>query len=308
MQKPEARAGIAWCSPPPGMERVLDVAAEDRLHRPDRAAGDRGRGLVHPEERRVVAARTDPRLRLGPAGCGAHIREPLHDVDVARGCGTSAARRRTPAPARDPAPRRAPAAGRSPARTGAASGDAPARSRSRASAGRRRAAAGRARMARYRRWNASTPRRSSTSSGSGRACASRSSATSTTDPEADAFRAMLARPDERRHRRAAEARHRRRPPPGRLDRRAGGAGDAPPAHPSGRRDLGRLPQGKCVDAPRRRGDGRRAGARPHRQQGRRLLGGADRPPARDPGRPSTEGPEARTIRAWAMSSSSSSSS
>ena len=44
------------------VERVLDVAAQDRLHRPDRAARDRRCGVVHPRERRIVAARPDPRL------------------------------------------------------------------------------------------------------------------------------------------------------------------------------------------------------------------------------------------------------
>ena len=42
---------------------VLDVAAQDRLHRPERPAGDGRRRLVHAGERRVVAAVADARLR-----------------------------------------------------------------------------------------------------------------------------------------------------------------------------------------------------------------------------------------------------
>ena len=38
------------------------------------------------------------------------------------------------------------------------------------------------------------------------------------------------------------------------------------------------------------------GSRPHRQQGRRVLGVPDVDPARDPGRPSPDAAEARTIR------------
>ena len=45
-----------------GMVGMLGVAAQDRLHRAERAAGHRRRGLVHVRERRVVAAIPDPRL------------------------------------------------------------------------------------------------------------------------------------------------------------------------------------------------------------------------------------------------------
>ena len=44
------------------MEGVLNVAAQDRLHRPERPAGDRRRRLVHAGKRRVVATLADPRL------------------------------------------------------------------------------------------------------------------------------------------------------------------------------------------------------------------------------------------------------
>ena len=44
------------------MEGVLDVAAEDRLHRRERAAGDRCRRIVHAGERRIVAPFPDAGL------------------------------------------------------------------------------------------------------------------------------------------------------------------------------------------------------------------------------------------------------
>ena len=40
-----------------GVEGVLDVAAQDRLDRPQRPTGHRGTGVVHPGEGRIVAAR-----------------------------------------------------------------------------------------------------------------------------------------------------------------------------------------------------------------------------------------------------------
>ena len=310
MQKPDARAGIAWCSPPPGMERVLDVAAEDRLHRPERAAGDRGRRLVHPGERRIVAARADPRLGLHPAVVD--LGEALDDVDVAAGVAPAAARRPRPAPARGPAPRRPRGAGRSPGRTGAASAGGPARSRSRASAGRRRAAAGRAWVARYRRWNASTPRRSSTSSGSGPGCGSRSSARSRTTTRSRRGRAVRRRVAERTTD-LTDGLARSRTPTSSSSAADSTAelaplADAPPADPPERRDLGRVAQGQGRDPPRRRGHGGRPRPRPRRQQGRRrsrpaapalrlVIPVALRPTA-----------EASTIRPWDRTCSSSSSS
>ena len=46
-----------------GMERMLHVAPKDRLHRPERAAGDHRPGVVHAGERRVVSAHADPGRR-----------------------------------------------------------------------------------------------------------------------------------------------------------------------------------------------------------------------------------------------------
>ena len=54
---------------------------EDRLDRPERAAGDRRRRVVHARERRVVA-RPDPRLRRGPR-IVVELREALDGRDVA---------------------------------------------------------------------------------------------------------------------------------------------------------------------------------------------------------------------------------
>ena len=51
------------------VEGVLDVAAQDRLHRPDRAARDRRRGLVHAGERRIVATVADAGRSAPPNGC-----------------------------------------------------------------------------------------------------------------------------------------------------------------------------------------------------------------------------------------------
>ncbi len=64
--------------PAAGMEGVVDLASQDRLHRPDRAAGHHRGGVMHAGERRVVAAHGDPGLRW-PVRCR---REPLHDLDV----------------------------------------------------------------------------------------------------------------------------------------------------------------------------------------------------------------------------------
>ena len=60
----EARGAVAHrvVEPAARVERVLDVAAQDRLHRPQRAAGDRRGGIVHPGERRIVATHADTRL------------------------------------------------------------------------------------------------------------------------------------------------------------------------------------------------------------------------------------------------------
>jgi hypothetical protein len=64
-----------------GMEGVLDVATQDRLHRPQRAAGDHRPGLVHPKERRVVTALADAGNAVAThRRCG----EPPDDFDVAR--------------------------------------------------------------------------------------------------------------------------------------------------------------------------------------------------------------------------------
>jgi hypothetical protein len=63
------------------VERVLHVAAKDGLHRPERSAGDRRGGLVHPPECGVVATLADP----GLAGTERIHGEPPHDLDVATG-------------------------------------------------------------------------------------------------------------------------------------------------------------------------------------------------------------------------------
>ena len=134
-------------------------------------------------------------------------------------------------------------------------------------------------VARYRRWNASTPRRCSTSSASGRGCASRSSTSTTTTirplladrtsdltegwPEPDTDVVLLGAD-------SIEA-----------ARAARGAGGADPAE---RRDLGRLAQGQGGHAARRRGHRRGQGGRARRQQGRLVLGDAHRAAARDPRR------------------------
>ena len=76
--EPGRPVGHRVVEPAAGVERVGGVAAEDRLHRPDRAAGDRRGGLVHAGEGGRVTrpdARLPARERL--------LREPPHDVDVA---------------------------------------------------------------------------------------------------------------------------------------------------------------------------------------------------------------------------------
>ena len=120
-----------------GVEGVDDVAAEDRLDRPERAAGH-GRGrLVHPGERRHVAERGDPDR---PADGPGPRREPRTAAMYSRRVDGRelVVGRRLGREARLGAD--APAAGRSPARTGAASAGGPGRSRRSSSAGRRRAA------------------------------------------------------------------------------------------------------------------------------------------------------------------------
>ena len=98
------------------VECMLGIAVEDRLDGPQRATGHGGRGLVHPGERRIVAALTDAGLREAER----IDREPLHGLEIAPACGTTGAPRRAPAPARGRARRRPRAGGRSPARTVAA--------------------------------------------------------------------------------------------------------------------------------------------------------------------------------------------
>ena len=63
------------------MEGMVDVAAQDRLDRPERATGDGGTGLVHPAEGRIVAPDPDP----GRARPERIAREPLHGGDVVGG-------------------------------------------------------------------------------------------------------------------------------------------------------------------------------------------------------------------------------
>ena len=63
--------------PTAGVVGMVDVAAQDRLHGPDRAAGHGRRRLVHARERRVVAG-PDARLRR-PTGIGG---EAPHGRDV----------------------------------------------------------------------------------------------------------------------------------------------------------------------------------------------------------------------------------
>ena len=63
-----------------GMERVGDLAAEDRLRRANRSACHGRAGLVHPGEWRIVA-RADARGRVAIRV----LREALHGRDVARG-------------------------------------------------------------------------------------------------------------------------------------------------------------------------------------------------------------------------------
>ena len=79
--EPGCAVGHRVMEPAARVEGMLDVAAEDRLDRPERSAGDHRPGLVHPGEGRIVAAladaRLEPAVRLG--------REPLDDLDVAPG-------------------------------------------------------------------------------------------------------------------------------------------------------------------------------------------------------------------------------
>ena len=121
--------------PAAGVEGVLDVPAQDRLHRAQRAVGDRGAGLVHARERRVVGhadAHRRPRRRVGG--------EPPHGLDIRGRMDGLEVRVRGRLGRRSTAPRRPPAGGRSRARTAAASAGGRGRSRTSASAGRRRGA------------------------------------------------------------------------------------------------------------------------------------------------------------------------
>ena len=161
--EPRGSVGHRVMEPAARMEGVLDVAAQDRLDRPDRAAGDHRPGLVHPRERRIVAALADAGLRRPER---VH-REPLDRVDVAArmapqqlvvggGLGRKSRLGAHGPQQLDPRtepPRRQRMAGPEVVRRGA------------------RSVHQQHRMARYRRWNGSTPRRCSTSSGSGRGCA-----------------------------------------------------------------------------------------------------------------------------------------
>ena len=107
------------------VEGVLVVAAQDRLHRPDRPAGHRRPRLVHAGERRVVAALADARQRAAER----RRRRTAARPRCSAGRGTTRARRPARAPAPGPARPRRRRAGRSPARTDAASADGPDRSR-----------------------------------------------------------------------------------------------------------------------------------------------------------------------------------
>ena len=68
MQNPDARSGIAWCSPPPGWKACSTsprrIASIARSEPPATIAA----GLVHPGERRVVAALADPGLAASRTG------------------------------------------------------------------------------------------------------------------------------------------------------------------------------------------------------------------------------------------------
>ena len=77
--EPRRPVGHRVVEPAARVEGVLDVAAQDRLDRPERATGDHRPGLVHPGERRVVAALADAGLRRAER---VH-REPLDRLDVA---------------------------------------------------------------------------------------------------------------------------------------------------------------------------------------------------------------------------------
>ena len=130
------------------MERVDDVAAQDRLDGPNRPAGDGRGGIVHAVERRVIAG-PDPGLGLAPR-IVVQLREALDRRDVAGGVAqeqllVGGRLRRETGLRPDLA-----AAGRSPGRTGGASAGVSARSRRSASADRRRAAASGPSSRRYR--------------------------------------------------------------------------------------------------------------------------------------------------------------
>ena len=78
----EARrpVGHRVVEPAARVEGVLDVAAQDRLDRPERAAGDRRARLVHARERRD---RRRPRRSPPSAGPYGSLGEALDDLDVA---------------------------------------------------------------------------------------------------------------------------------------------------------------------------------------------------------------------------------
>ena len=117
------------------VQGVLDVPAQDRLHRAQRAVGDGGASLVHARERRVVGdadPHRRPRRRVGgepPNGLDVRGRMDRLEVVVRGRLGLERRLRARPL-----------AGGRSPARTGAASAGGRGRSRRSASADRRRGA------------------------------------------------------------------------------------------------------------------------------------------------------------------------
>ena len=162
--EPRGSVGHRVMEPATRMEGVLDVAAQHRLDPPDRPAGDHRPGLVHPSERRIVTALADAGLRRPER---IH-REPLDCVDVAPRMapqqlvvGGRLGRKSRLGPdgphqldPRTEPPRCQRMPGPEVVRRGA------------------RSVHQQHRMARYRRWNGSTPRRCSTSSGSARGCAS----------------------------------------------------------------------------------------------------------------------------------------
>ena len=315
----DARSAHRVVQPAARMERVLDVATQDRLHRAQRAAGDGRRSIVHARERRIVAAPTDARLRR-PERIG---RQPLAPR---RGSAPNApAAGRRPAPAQAPGPARHPTArSRSmpgPNRRGVSGWSRPEVVRRRRGPKTRSGPSDTGSVARGPRHlvsgtmppcrNASTPRRCSTSSASSRARGSRSSISTSRGSSS-----CLARSDARRHRSAAPmpdtdlvflgGRFRR------VDLEV--LPTFARTHPSERRHLGRVAQGQGGDAARRRRDRGRARRRPGRQQGRRRSPRRRRSlRARDPAPRPSEAPDlpgtdqapgrmGRTIRAWAPTS------